>query len=114
MCAPDGNALLLLHGDVLLEVPALDHVDGGEDHGLAQPEVLLLPEGDDSVVVTLQLLCSVDGLLVRRGQEEHGSRSFALLASGVGHLPAELVRVVPDGANLVLLDRDLEEKWVQG
>jgi len=71
--------------------------------------VLLLPEGDDPVVVPLELLGSVDGLLVGRGQEEHGSGSLALLASGVGHLPAELVGVVPDGADLVLLNGDLEE-----
>jgi hypothetical protein len=45
-----------------------------------------------------------------RSQEEHCSRSFSLLSSGVGHLPAKLVRVVADGANLILRDRNLKRK----
>ena len=63
-CSPDGDALLLLHGDVLLEVPALDDLDGGEDHVLPHPQVLLLPQGDHAVVVALQLLSGVDGFLI--------------------------------------------------
>jgi hypothetical protein len=63
-CSPDSDALLLLHGDVLLEVPALDDLDGGEDHVLPHPQVLLLPKGDHAVVVTLQFLSGVDGFLI--------------------------------------------------
>ena len=30
-CAPDGRPLLLAHGQELLEVPALDHLEGDND-----------------------------------------------------------------------------------
>ena len=63
---PDSYSLLLLHGHVLLEVPRLDHLDGGKDHVLAHAQVFLLPKGDDPVVVPFQLLCRLDGFLVRR------------------------------------------------
>ena len=103
----DRNPLLLLHGHVLLEVPGFHNLDGGEDHVLAHPEVLLLPERDHAVVVALQLLGRLDGLGIGRRQDEHGAGRLARLATGVADLPLQLVRVVLDGADLVLLDGDL-------
>jgi hypothetical protein len=59
--------------------------------------------------VALQLLSRVDGFLIWRRQEEHGARNLALLASGVGDLPAELVRVIADGADFIFLNRNLKK-----
>ena len=67
--------------------------------------MLLLPQGDESVVVALQLLRAVDGLRVRRPQDEDGARHLALLPAAVAHLPAEHVGVVTDGADLVLIEK---------
>ena len=80
-------------------------LDGGKDHVLAHAQVLLLPQGDESVVVALQLLRAVDGLRVRRPQDEDGARHLALLPAAVAHLPAEHVGVVTDGADLVLIEK---------
>ena len=80
----------------------LTDLDGGEDHVLAHAEVLLLPEGDEAVVVALELLCAVDGLRVGRAEDEDGAGHLALLPAAVGHLPPQHVRVVPHRADLVL------------
>ena len=79
-------------------------LDGGKDHVLAHAQVLLLPQRDEPVVVALQLLGAVHGLRVRRPQHEDGPGHLALLPAAVGHLPAQHVGVVPDGADLVLIE----------
>ena len=66
--------------------------------------MLLLPQRDDAVIVALELLGGVDGLLVGGRQEEHDAWRLALLASRRGHLPGQLVGIVPDGDHLVLTD----------
>ena len=78
------------------------NLDGGKDHVLAHAEVLLLPEGDEPVVVALELLGAVDGLRVGRAEDEDGAGHLALLPAAVAHLPPLHVRVVPHRADLVL------------
>ena len=67
----DGNPLFFLHRDILLKVPTLDNLDGGKDHVLTHAQMLLLPQGDHSIVVSLQLLSCVNGLLLVGNQRNY-------------------------------------------
>ena len=79
----------------------------------AHLHLFLLPEGDTALVLALQLLGSVDGLLVGRQDGEDGAWHHAILPTAARYAPLDAVAVVQHLQHSPLLMLISIFLWVQ-